>query len=138
MEPGCAMSDVIIHRRDPSAFIVFPSKCIALVLFMQLLATCDKRNASSKDTQCRRFLFCVDHLSRRCCCHACKYHYSSCHMHLIPNDIHSAPFLTSIKTSLVVCEGGVTVYAHLRIEGVHSTWRYNLGRQVRGWVGRCL
>ena len=42
-------------------------------------------------------------------------------MHLISNDIHSAPFLTSIKTSLVVCEGGVTVYAHLRKFGVHST-----------------
>ena len=92
-----------------------------LVLFMQLLATCDRRNASSKDTQCRRFLFCVDHLSRRCCCHACKYHYSSCHMHLISNDIHSAPFLTSIKTSLVVYEGGVTVYAHRRRYGPHST-----------------
>ena len=35
------MTDVIIHRRDPRAFIVFPFKFIALVVFMHLLATCD-------------------------------------------------------------------------------------------------
>ena len=80
------------------------------------------------------FSFRVDHLSLRCCFHASKYYYSSCHMDLFSNDIHSAPFPTSKQTSVVVCEGGVTVYAHLRRPGDHSTWRYNLWSQVRGWV----
>ena len=121
MEAGCAMTEVIIHRSDLSTLIVFRFTRIALVVFMHLLATCDKRNAFSKYTQYRRFSFGVDHLSPRCWFPASKYYYSSCHTHLISNDIHSAPFLTSIRTSLVVCEGGVTVYAHLRTGGVHST-----------------
>ena len=92
-----------------------------LVLFMQLLATCVEKKCLKQVHPIPAFSFCVDHLSLRCCIPASKYYYSSRHMHLTSNDIHSAPFLTSTFTNLVVCEGGVTVYAHLRIGGVHCT-----------------
>ena len=36
---GYVVADTIVHRRDASAFIRFPFRCIATVLFVPLLDT---------------------------------------------------------------------------------------------------
>ena len=136
MGPGCAMVDVSIHRSDPSAIIVFLLKCISLVLFMQLLATCDKRNASSKYSQCRRLSFYVDHLSLSAVflqvsattpVVTCTSFPTISIPHPFPPPFPPALLFAKVASpSMLISESKASIAPEGTI----------LGRQARGWVGR--
>ena len=129
---------VIIHRRDASVIIVFPFNCIALVLFMQLLATYDKRTASSQYSQCRRSSLCVDHLSRsvvflQVSATTPVVTCTSFPTISIPRPFPPpyAPALLFVKVaspSMLISEREASIAPDGTI----------FGRQARGWVGRWL